>query len=109
MLPIQATQRAVAIAIIAGIAGCGSQNDFSVVFETQHPNTSARLQAVSVVTSRVAWASGLAGTYARTLNGGASWTVGVVPGADSLQFRDVHAVSADTAYLLSAGPGELSR
>jgi photosystem II stability/assembly factor-like uncharacterized protein len=33
----------------------------------------------------------------------------VVPGADSLQFRDIYAVDANTAYLLSAGKGEQSR
>jgi photosystem II stability/assembly factor-like uncharacterized protein len=38
-----------------------------------------------------------------------TWHAGVVPGADSLQFRDVEAVSADTAFLMSAGDGELSR
>jgi photosystem II stability/assembly factor-like uncharacterized protein len=32
-----------------------------------------------------------------------------MPGADTLQFRDVHAASADTAWLLSAGSGALSR
>lgn len=67
------------------------------------------LQAVSVVDARVVWVSGHGGTYARSLNGGETWTVGVVPGADTLEFRDVHAVDAETAYLLSAGPGELSR
>ena len=34
---------------------------------------------------------------------------GRVPGADSLQFRDVHAVSATTAWLLSIGNGPQSR
>ena len=33
----------------------------------------------------------------------------MVPGADTLQFRDVHAVDAETAYLLSIGNGERSR
>jgi photosystem II stability/assembly factor-like uncharacterized protein len=67
------------------------------------------LQAVSAVDERTVWVSGVAGTYARTVDGGATWVAGVVPGADSLQFRDVHAVSADTVYLLSAGTGEASR
>ncbi|MDH3457185.1 MAG: hypothetical protein OER90_10125 [Gemmatimonadota bacterium] len=109
MPPIQLRLGVAVVAIISGTAACRSHSGLSVVLETQHPSTGVRLQAVSVVTSSVAWASGLAGTYARTLDGGTSWTVGVVPGADSLQFRDVHAVSADTAYLLSAGSGALSR
>jgi photosystem II stability/assembly factor-like uncharacterized protein len=33
----------------------------------------------------------------------------VVPGADSLQFRDAHGVDASTAYLLSIGNGSQSR
>jgi len=68
-----------------------------------------RLQAISVVDEAVAWASGLEGTVARTLDGGESWTASTVPGADSLQFRDVDAIDANTAYLLSSGGGESSR
>lgn len=75
----------------------------------QMSGTTALLQAVSAVDSEVVWVSGHAGTYARTTDGGATWHAAVVPGADSLQFRDVYAVSADTAYLMSAGNGELSR
>jgi photosystem II stability/assembly factor-like uncharacterized protein len=75
----------------------------------QTSGTTALLQAVSPVNDRVVWASGHAGTWVRTTDGGASWQVGRVPGADTLQFRDVHAVDSSTAYLMSAGPGELSR
>lgn len=71
--------------------------------------TLARLQAVSVASDEVAWASGLEGTFVRTVDGGANWTPAVVEGAEELQFRDVHAVDAETAYLLSAGSGEQSR
>lgn len=75
----------------------------------QQSGTDALLIAVSAVNDRVAWVSGTKGSYARTLDGGATWQAAQVPGADSLQFRDVHAVSADTAYLLSIGSGALSR
>ncbi len=67
------------------------------------------LQAVSPVSSSVVWVSGQGGTVVRTLDGGAVWNARVVPGADSLQFRDVHGVDANRAYVLSAGAGELSR
>lgn len=79
------------------------------VIERQVSGTTALLQAVSPVSEEIAWASGHRGTWARTLDGGATWTTGSVPGADTLQFRDVHAHSAEMAWLLSAGPGELSR
>jgi len=71
--------------------------------------TTQLLQAVSVVDPRVIWVSGHGGTWGRTLDAGTTWETGVVPGQDSLQFRDVHAVHADTALLLAAGPGDRSR
>ena len=76
---------------------------------SQSSGTTALLQAVSVVSERVVWVSGHQGTWARTLDGGATWEMGRVAGADTLQFRDVHAASADTAWLMSAGTGALSR
>ena len=77
--------------------------------EQQVSGTEALLIGVSPVNNEVAWVSGTAGTYLRTVDGGAMWTAAVVPGADSLQFRDVHASSADEAWLLSAGSGDASR
>jgi photosystem II stability/assembly factor-like uncharacterized protein len=75
----------------------------------QVSHTSALLQAISVVNDSVVWVSGHGGTYVRTTDGGRTWIAAVMPGQDSLQFRDVHAASADTAWLLAAGPGERSR
>lgn len=76
---------------------------------TQASGTSVRLRGVSAVNSSVAWASGDKGTFARTVDGGATWRSGVVPGASGLDFRDVDAFDANTAYLLAIGPGENSR
>jgi photosystem II stability/assembly factor-like uncharacterized protein len=61
------------------------------------------------VSERVVWASGVGGTYLLTADGGRTWRAGVVPGADSLEFRDVEGVSETVAYLLAAGPGDRSR
>lgn len=75
----------------------------------QASNTTASLRGLSVVDAKTAWASGTGGTFLRTTDGGATWTKGIVPGAEKLDFRDVHAVSANTAYLLSIGSGGNSR
>ena len=75
----------------------------------QSSGTTALLQAVSIVDDQIAWVSGHKATWAHTADGGVTWTTGTVPGADSLQFRDVYAVSEDTAFLMAAGPGALSR
>ena len=75
----------------------------------EQSGTHKRLQAVSVVDENVAWASGAGGVYTRTIDGGFTWVAGIVPGADSLEFRDVHAIDDKVAWLLSAGPGGQSR
>jgi photosystem II stability/assembly factor-like uncharacterized protein len=75
----------------------------------QQSGTTSRLQAVSPVNERVVWASGAGGTFVVTTDGGSSWRAGVVPGTDSLEFRDVQGVSDRVAYLMSAGNGAASR
>jgi photosystem II stability/assembly factor-like uncharacterized protein len=71
--------------------------------------TDADFRGICAVSSQVAWASGTRGTFARTTDGGATWQVGTVPGAEKLDFRDVEAFTENMAYLLSIGPGENSR
>jgi len=77
--------------------------------ELQHSGVDVLLQAVSPVNESVVWVSGHGGTWLRTLDGGASWSGGTVPDTDTIQFRDVHAISADVAWLLAAGPADMSR
>lgn len=67
-----------------------------------------RLRGVSAVSERVAWASGAGSTVLRTTNGGASWQKIAVT-SDALDFRDIDAVDAQTAYVLAIGNGPASR
>lgn len=69
----------------------------------------ARLRGVSAVSDTTAWASGTNGTVLRTTDGGATWQLVRVPAAAELDIRDVDAVDARTAFVLSIGPGESSR
>jgi photosystem II stability/assembly factor-like uncharacterized protein len=103
---------------LAAAVGCSSPSpsaDGAAVAPTgprltpQTSGTANRLQAVSAVDERVVWVSGIGGTYALTTDGGTTWRAAVVPGADSLEFRDVEGVSERVAYLLAAGPGHRSR
>jgi photosystem II stability/assembly factor-like uncharacterized protein len=75
----------------------------------QTSGVTAVLQAISPVNDSVVWVTGHEGVILRTVNGGRAWERLPAPGGDSLQFRDVYARSADTAFVLSAGPGPLSR
>lgn len=75
----------------------------------QASGVTVRLRGISAVDADVAWASGREGTVLRTTDGGAHWQVIRVPGAGELDFRDVEGFDADTAVVLSIGPGEASR
>jgi photosystem II stability/assembly factor-like uncharacterized protein len=78
-------------------------------WQPQTANAKSDFRGLSVVSPNVAWVSGTGGTYARTSDGGKTWSAATVPGAEKLDFRDVEAFGEATAYLLSAGPGDASR
>jgi photosystem II stability/assembly factor-like uncharacterized protein len=78
-------------------------------WQPQAIRSDADFRGLCAVGPNVAWVSGTKGTFARTTDGGKTWAVGTVPDAANLDFRDVAAFSEDTAYRLSAGPGEESR
>ena len=100
-------KRFVVVLLIAVSATLGFAEDNRKVHQPkltpQSSGTTQLLIAVSPVNSRVVWASGTGGTYVVTTDGGETWTAGVVPGAESLQFRDVQGVSDKVAYLMSIG------
>ncbi|HEV8592840.1 MAG TPA: hypothetical protein VGQ55_12115, partial [Pyrinomonadaceae bacterium] len=72
-------------------------------------NTTASFRGLSVVSEKIIWASGTGGTVIRTIDAGKSWKLITVPGTDKLDFRDIEAFDANTAYILSIGNGESSR
>lgn len=78
-------------------------------WQKQTVNTKASLRGLSVVSEKVIWASGTGGTFLKTVDGGKNWTVGKVSDAEKLDFRDIEAFDAETAYVLSIGEGESSR
>lgn len=91
-------------------AGDGSRGDApSYHWVVKPTRTQSRLRGLSVVSSRVVWASGYDGTVIRTLDGGRTWTSVGPDGAGALQFRDIEATSARHAVAMSAGVGEESR
>lgn len=97
-----------ALLLVTSLAASGLPAQSPVVTD-QVSGTTSLLQAVSAVNDRVVWASGHGGAVVRTTDGGAHWQLRPVAGADKLEFRDVHALSAKVAWLLSAGPGPASR
>ena len=74
----------------------------------QTSGVTVRLRGVSAVSPQVAWASGAGSTVLRTVDGGKSWQKLTVT-SDALDFRDVDAINARTAYVLAIGNGPASR
>ena len=74
----------------------------------QTSGVNTRLRGVSAVSESVAWASGAGSTVLRTVDGGTTWQKFTVT-SDELDFRDVDAVDAQTAYVLAAGSGLAAR
>jgi photosystem II stability/assembly factor-like uncharacterized protein len=75
----------------------------------QGVDTTASFRGLSVVNENVVWASGTGGTVVKTTDGGKTWSVTNVPGAEKLDFRDIEAFDGKTAYILSIGNGDNSR
>jgi photosystem II stability/assembly factor-like uncharacterized protein len=96
----------IALATLLLCWACGSA---IAQWRPQPSNTTADLRGLSVVSPWIVWASGTKGSYTRSTDGGATWQASTVAGAESLDFRDVEAFDANTAYLLSAGKDQQSR
>ena len=75
----------------------------------QSAGTTAEFRGLAAVSSTVVWASGTRGRVARSIDGGSSWIVDSLPGADALDFRDIAAASATRVWTMSAGPAELDQ
>jgi photosystem II stability/assembly factor-like uncharacterized protein len=57
----------------------------------------------------VVWASGSNGAVLRSIGGGKDFEQIKMPGAETLDFRDVEAFDEETAYVMFSGEGEKSR
>lgn len=75
-------------------------------WQPQTVRTDASFRSVSLAGPDVVWIGGTNGTFVRSTNGGETWQTGTVPDALTCDFRDVHAIDAQTAFLMSAGPAE---
>jgi photosystem II stability/assembly factor-like uncharacterized protein len=65
----------------------------------QQTGTTAEFRGLHAVSSRVAWASGLGGVVAHTADGGSSWRVDTIPGAERLFLVDIHALDDRVAWV----------
>lgn len=66
----------------------------------------AGFRGLSVVSARIVWASGTEGTVIRSVDGGESWSVMTVAGAEKLDLRGIRAFDQRNAVVISSGPAE---
>lgn len=97
------------LAFGATIGAAGARAQSAPRVTPQATGTTASLFGVFPVSDKIVWASGSKGVVLRTLDGGTTWERKTMPSGDSLQFRDIHARGADSAWALSIGNGAASR
>ena len=76
----------------------------------QDSHSTASLRGIHSLDGGIAWASGTGGTVLRTTDSGRTWRECTVPpNGEKLDFRAVQAFDENTALVMSAGTGGLSR
>ena len=89
--------------------------DHAPWWEVQTSGVDANLRGVSVSFepskkhNYVVWVSGSNGVILRSTNEGTTWKQLSVAGGGDLDFRDIDAFGADSAYVMSSGDGDKSR
>jgi photosystem II stability/assembly factor-like uncharacterized protein len=66
-------------------------------------DTKASLRGLHVLSEKEIWASGTGGTIVNSIDGGETWRVKIVPGAEELDFRDIHAIDDGTIVAMTSG------
>lgn len=73
-------------------------------WELQASGVEVGLRGLSAVSRNVAWVGGEKGVILRTTDGGRTWSrTNPPPGAEEMDFRDIHAFDAESAVALHAG------
>ncbi len=94
----------------AFVSGAQTTGRVSGPWEIEVSETTAGLRGVDAAGGGVVWASGAGGTVVRSEDSGYEWQqCSVPPEAGKLDFRGVWAWDAQTALVLSSGPGGQSR
>lgn len=60
-------------------------------------------RGIATVDDSVVWVSGNQGVFGKSLDYGAHWVFGRIPGADSLELRDIELMDDHTAVVMSSG------
>jgi len=77
--------------------------------QLQNSGVNSSFRGMGVKNENEAWISGTEGTVLNTTDGGKHWQKIEIPGADSLDFRDLEILNDSTILLMSIGTGQDSK
>ncbi len=81
-------------------------DDFELVITPLNTGSEASIRALNVIDKNIVWASGSGGEYLLTANGGQSWKIGQIDGAEEDDLRSIYAWNANRALVLgTSNPG----
>ncbi len=81
-----------------------------LIWESMPIESNASLRGLFVLDAEVIWASGTNGTIIHSLDQGRQWHVQQVPGAEKLDFRDLHVFDKQNILAMTSGtPARLYR
>jgi len=78
-------------------------------FQAQNSSSTSTFRSIHLLNDSCVWVGGTNGNYCYSNNGGKKWHRGIVPGAEKLDFRDLHVFNKDHVVLMSCGNGTDSR
>lgn len=89
--------------------GTGQGDELKWQWEGQASGVEMSIRALCAVDEMTGWFGTGKGTIGRTSDGGKTWKLFVVKGAEELEFRDVEAFDAERCLAMSVGEGGASR
>lgn len=97
-----------ALLISMALFSCQKKSEEAIVkeptgWEIMNTPVKASLRGLSAVTKDIVWASGSGGIWLKSLDGGQTWTHGIIADMDSVDFRSIYAFDAEKAIVVSAG------
>lgn len=83
-------------------------DDFELIITPLNTGSEASIRALHVVDNNIVWASCSGGEYLLSANGGRSWKLGYIEGAETDDLRSIYAWSANRAMVLgTSNPGRI--
>jgi photosystem II stability/assembly factor-like uncharacterized protein len=93
---------------ILGACSQPAQTEYAISWAEQQSGTDLSLRGLSLVDASTIWVGAPEGHVLRSLDGGQNWRHTIIPGAELLDLRSVHAFDRERALLFTAGtPAQL--